>query len=146
MKFEDAKKSTDSQNSGSEIRLKARAMSRGVAIGRVVCIHGSTRQFFRIDIEDSAVEHETLRARAAFRLATTQLNKLQMNAGTGSVPAILDAQRAMIEDSSLLEKVETAITEQKVNAEWAVKMVADAYIGTFKALTDEHLRDRKSVV
>ncbi|MEO8573922.1 MAG: phosphoenolpyruvate--protein phosphotransferase [Pyrinomonadaceae bacterium] len=142
MQFPDPKKSSVAQSNGTEIRLQARAMSRGVAIGRVVCIHGSTRQFFRIDIDDSAVEHETLRARSAFRLASSQLGKLQIEAGTGSVPAILDAQRAMIEDSSLLEKVDAAITEQKVNAEWAVKMVTDAYIATFKALTDEHLRDR----
>jgi phosphoenolpyruvate-protein phosphotransferase (PTS system enzyme I) len=143
MKFADAKKSTGTPGgSGPEIRLNARAMSRGVAIGRVVCIHGRTRQFFRIDIDDSAVEHETLRARAAFRRAGIQLSKLQAEAGTVSVPAILDAQRAMIEDSSLLEKVEATITDQKVNAEWAVKMVTDGYVATFKAITDEHLRDR----
>ncbi|MEO8043085.1 MAG: phosphoenolpyruvate-utilizing N-terminal domain-containing protein, partial [Acidobacteriota bacterium] len=117
-------------------------MSRGVAIGRVVCLHGSTRQFFRIDIPDSAVEREARRARAAFRLARRQLNKLRTESRVGSVPAILDAQRLMIEDSSLLEKVETAIREQKVNAEWAVKVVTDAYIAKYKAIADEHLRDR----
>lgn len=130
------------RTNGSEIRLKARAMSRGVAIGRVVCLHGNTRQFFRIDIQDSAVEREIRRARAAFRLARRQLNKLRTAARTGSVPAILDAQRAMIEDSSLLEKVEAAISEQRVNAEWAVKVVTDSYIAKYKAIADEHLRDR----
>ncbi len=142
MEVRDPKTPTKERSNGSEIRLKARAMSRGVAIGRVVCLHGNTRQFFRIDIEDSAVEQETRRARAAFRLASRQLNKLQTTARTGSVPAILDAQRSMIEDSSLLEKVETAITEQKVNAEWAVKVVTDAYVAQYKAIADEHLRDR----
>ncbi|MEP7148773.1 MAG: putative PEP-binding protein, partial [Acidobacteriota bacterium] len=117
-------------------------MSRGVAIGRVVCLHGNTRQFFRIHIRDSAVERETRRAQAAFRLALRQLNKLRTQSGLGSVPAILDAQRAMIEDSSLLEKVEAAITGQKVNAEWAVKVVTDSYVAKYKAITDEHLRDR----
>src|SRR5215216_2520184 len=112
MKFPDPTKSPEARTSGSEIRLKARSMSRGVAIGRVVCIHGNTRQFFRIDLQDSAVEHEVLRARVAFVRASRQLSKLQVDASIGSVPAILDAQRAMIEDSSLLEKVETVITEQ----------------------------------
>ncbi|HUR98640.1 MAG TPA: phosphoenolpyruvate--protein phosphotransferase [Pyrinomonadaceae bacterium] len=142
MNSPDAEKSTGGPGNRPEIRLKARAMSRGVAIGRVVCIHGRTRQFFRIDIEESAVEHEAVRARAAFRLAGRQLSNLQTDAATGSVPAILDAQRSMIEDSSLLQKVEAAITDLKVNAEWAVKTVTDAYIATFKAITDEHLRDR----
>jgi phosphotransferase system enzyme I (PtsI) len=134
----------DSHRKGGEIRLKARAMSRGVAIGHVVCLHGSTRQFYRIDIEDTAIERETRRARAAFRLARRQLNKLRTEASLGvpSVPGIVDAQRAMIEDSSLLTKVEAAIAEQKVNAEWAVKVVTDGYVSKYKAITDQHLRDR----
>jgi phosphotransferase system enzyme I (PtsI) len=130
------------RSGGPEIRLKARSMSRGVAIGRVVCLYGSTRQFFKVDLQESAVDREARRARAAFRLARRQLNKLQTAARTQSVPAILDAQRAMIEDSSLLEKVEGAITEQKVNAEWAVKLVTDAYIAKYKAITDEHIREK----
>jgi phosphotransferase system enzyme I (PtsI) len=142
MEVQDPKESSTIRSDGSETLLKARPMSRGVAIGRVVCLHGNTRQFFRIDIPDSAVEREARRARAAFRLARRQLNRLRTDAGTGSVPAILDAQRLMIEDSSLLEKVEAAIKEQKVNAEWAVKVVTDAYIAKYKAIADEHLRDR----
>ena len=141
MEVLDPKNSSGMRSEGPEIRLKARAMSRGVAIGRVVCLYGSTRQFFKIDLQDSAVDREARRARAAFRLARRQLNKLQTAARTQSVPAILDAQRAMIEDSSLLEKVESAITDQKVNAEWAVKLVTDAYIAKYKAITDEHIRD-----
>ena len=142
MEVLDPKNSSGMRPDGQEIRLKARAMSRGVAIGRVVCLYGSTRQFFKVNLQDSAVEREARRARAAFRLARRQLNKLQTAARTGSVPAILDSQRAMIEDSSLLEKVEAAITEQKVNAEWAVKLVTDAYIAKYKAITDEHIREK----
>lgn len=142
MEVQDSKESSSVRSDGSETLLKARPMSRGVAIGRVVCLHGNTRQFFRIDIQDSAVEREARRARAAFRLARRQLNKLRTQSRTGSVPTILDAQRAMIEDSSLLEKVEAAIREQKINAEWAVKVVTDTYIATYKAIADEHLRDR----
>ncbi len=142
MEVLDPKNSSIIRSRGPEILFKARPMSRGVAIGRVVCLHGNTRQFFRIHIRDSAVEHETRRAHAAFQLARRQLNKLRTQSGLGSVPAILDAQRAMIEDSSLLEKVEAAITGQKVNAEWAVKVVTDSYVAKYKAITDEHLRDR----
>ncbi|HEX6125344.1 MAG TPA: phosphoenolpyruvate--protein phosphotransferase [Pyrinomonadaceae bacterium] len=129
---------------GGEIHLKARPMSRGVAIGRIVCLHGSSRQFFRISIEEPAIEREARRARAAFRLARRQLNKLRIEAGprAASVPGIFDAQRAMIDDSSLLEQVEAAIAKEKVNAEWAVKIVTDSYIAKYKAIADEHLRER----
>ena len=140
----DSKFPRDARRNNSEIRLKARAMSRGVAIGRVVCLHGNAHQFFRVDIDESAIERETRRAQAAFRLARRQLNKLRSEPtlGVSSVPGIFDAQRAMIEDSSLLSKVETAIAEEKVNAEWAVKLVTDGYISKYKSISDEHLRER----
>ena len=141
----DSKNPPHPRRNGSEIRLKARAMSRGVAIGRVVCLHGNRRQFFRVEIVgDEAVEREIRRARAAFRLARRQLNRLRSDsaAGAASIPGILDAQRSMIEDSSLLTKVEAAIAEEKVNAEWAVKVVTDAYISKYKAVEDPHLRER----
>ena len=125
-----------------EVRLKARAMSRGVAIGRIVCLYGNTRQFFRVDIDPSSVDREVRRARAAFRLARRQLSKLRVDAGAASVPGILDAQRSMLEDSSFLEKVEMAIANEKVNAEWAVKVIADEYVSKYKAIPDEHLRER----
>src|SRR5215204_3439197 len=101
MEVLDPKNPSSERSESSEIQLNARSMSRGVAIGRVVCLHGGNRQFFRIDLQDSAVEREGRRARAAFRLARRQLNKLRAEAGTASVPGIFDAQRAMIEDSSL---------------------------------------------
>ena len=142
MEAVDPKDLSTERTNGGEIRLKARSMSRGVAIGRVVCLHGSNRQFFRIEIPESAVARETRRVRAAFRLASSQLNKLRSESGTSSVPGIFDAQRAMIEESSLLEKVVTTIAEQQVNAEWAVKLVTDSYIAKYKSITDEHLRDR----
>lgn len=133
-----------SSHGGGEVRLKARSMSRGVAIGRVVCLHGNSRQFFKIDIDTSAVSREVRRVRAAFRLARRQLDRLRTDAASGasSVPSILDAQQAMIENSSLLAKVEAAIEEQRVNAEWAVKVVTDSYVAKYKAIADQHLRER----
>src|SRR5688572_16663878 len=139
MKLLDPKQLT---RNGGEIRLKARPMSRGVAIGRVVCLYGSNRQFFRVEIDESAIESEVRRARAAFRLARRQLNRLGPQSTAGSTHGILGAQRAMIEDSSLLTKIETAIREQRINAEWAVKVVTDGYISQYKAIPDEHLRQR----
>src|SRR5688500_8869233 len=98
----DTKISRDAPRNGGEIRLKARAMSRGVAIGRVVCLHGNSHQFFRVDIDERSLDREIRRARAAFRLALRQLTKLrtETSLGVSSVPGIFDAQRAMIEDSS----------------------------------------------
>ncbi len=133
-----------SGRNGSEVRFKARAVSRGVAIGRIVCLHGSERQFYRVDIDAADIEREVHRARTAFRLARRQLNKLRGDTAfaSTSISGILDAQRAMVEDSSLLAQVESEIESQKVNAEWAVKFVTDGYISKYKSIADAHLRER----
>jgi len=124
-----------------EIRLDARAVSRGVAVGKVVCLHGRKRQFYRIDLKPAQIEREFRRFRAAVRLASRQLKKIAANHSTAKAN-IFDAHLLILEDKSLLQKIETNIEEQKVNAEWAVKTVTDAYIAQYKTIMDEHLRER----
>ncbi|MDQ3180716.1 MAG: phosphoenolpyruvate--protein phosphotransferase [Acidobacteriota bacterium] len=124
-----------------EIRLKARAVSRGVAIGKVVCLYGRKRQFYRVDLKPSQIEQELRRFRAAVRLAARQLKKIAANKFTAKAN-IFDAHLLILEDKSLLAKIETNIEEQRVNAEWAVKTVTDVYIAQYKAITNEHLRER----
>jgi phosphotransferase system enzyme I (PtsI) len=139
-----AKPSSTPQNH-QELRLRARSVSRGVAIGRIVRLHGSKRQFYRIDLEDSRIERELRRFRAAIRLARRQLKKI---GDDNSVPAgearsdIFGAHLLILDDRSLHTKIEQNIEEKKVNAEWAVKIVTDSYVATYKNMPDEHLRQR----
>jgi len=130
-----------SSKTNSEIKLDARAVSRGVAIGKVVCLHGRKRQFYRVDLNSAQIEREFRRFRAAVRLASRQLKKIAANNFTAKAN-IFDAHLLILEDKSLLQKIEANIEEQKVNAEWAVKTVTDAYIAQYKTITDEHLRER----
>jgi phosphoenolpyruvate-protein phosphotransferase (PTS system enzyme I) len=48
----------------------------------------------------------------------------------------------MLSDPGLKEKIAQTIREEMVNAEWAVKLVSDEYFARFKAIPDEHFRDR----
>lgn len=129
----------------SEIILKARAVARGVAIGKVVCLHGRKRQFYRINLDETKIDKELRRFRAAIRLAKRQLHKISTSKfanGKNSKSNIFEAHLLILEDKSLLEKIETNINEQKVNAEWAVKIVIDRYIANYKSIADEHLREK----
>ena len=129
----------------AEIRLKARPVSRGVAIGRVICIHGSNRQYSRIDLDESSVEPETARLRSAVNVARRQLSKIvSRTAGrfADSRPGIFESHLMLIDDSSLQAKFEEEIGRQKVNAEWAVKLVTQRYVARYKAVENEHLRER----
>ncbi len=129
----------------SEARFLAKSVSRGIAIGRVVCLHGTNRQYFRIDVPGSGVENEVARLRFAFASAIRRLSRLSestdkknTNAGHG----IFEAHRAILADPGLQGKIEEKIREERVNAEWAVKLVSDEYFARFKAIPDEHFRDR----
>lgn len=145
MRSQDKIEGTQAKRQPAEIRLKARAVSRGVSIGKIVCLHGSTRQFYRIDLTDAEVSREVRRLHKAINIATKQLTHLvKRKAGriVDSGPGIFEAHRMLIEDSSLTKKFEAEIVEQKVNAEWAIKHVTEIYVGKYKAIEDEHLRDR----
>jgi len=134
-----------SQKNNNETVLKARAVSRGIAIGRVVCLHGHKRQFFRINLENSEIESELRRFRLAVQLSKSQLKKIDAQK-TGVIgnnkTGIFDAHLLMLEDKSLLSKIENSIKEEKINAEWAVKIVTDNFITGYKAIADGHLSER----
>ncbi len=128
-----------------EERLIARTVSRGLAIGKVVCLHGRRRQFYRSLLQDSQVAPEIERYRVALNLATDQLKKIgsQQNGQTNqSKIGIFSAQSLILEDKSLHSKIEIMIAREKVNAEWAVKTVTEDYIAQFKTIADQHLRER----
>lgn len=130
---------------GTDLRISARSVSRGIAVGKVVCLYGSQRQFYRVDIDDSLVEREVRRFRAAKRLAIRQIKNLHLVSAERlgeSLASIFDVQNLILNDESLREKIERAIQEQRVNAEWAVKVVTDSYIEKYKAIDDERLRER----
>jgi len=128
-----------------EERLDARAVSRGVAIGKVVCLHGRKRQFYRININDSQIIHEVRRFRVAVKLAAGQLAKISLpkkKEFTETRADIFAAHLLILEDKSLHSKIETFIEQEKVNAEWAVKTVTEDYIAKQKIISDERLRER----
>lgn len=132
-------------NSESEIRITGSSVSRGVAIGRVVCLYGHRRQFYRVGIDESHLPNEIRRLGAAVRLANRQLGSLYNRHSASNrenSAGILDVQRVILSDQSLLDKIEETIQTERVNAEWAVKLVADGYVAKYKAIADERLRER----
>lgn len=137
-------RSSSDADDGVEIRLTARTVSRGVAIGKIVCLFGKSRQFYRQEIDQSQVKPEVARLKAAIKLARQQLKEIGKKHGTitQSSLAIFESHRMILEESSLAAKIEKEIVEQKIGAEWAVKLIADSYVSRYKAMPDAHLRDR----
>ncbi|HLM02059.1 MAG TPA: putative PEP-binding protein, partial [Pyrinomonadaceae bacterium] len=126
----------------AEIKIRARAVSRGVAIGKIISLHGKKRQFYRVSLKEFQIEREVRRLNNAVRLAKRQLKKLSQQKNGETQANIFDTHLLLLEDKSLLNKIETAIREQKINCEWAVKLVTDRYLAIYKDIQDEHLRER----
>lgn len=125
--------------------FSARAVSRGVAVGKIICLHGRKRQFYKKNLETSQIEPDLRRFRAAVRLAVRQLKKFinqQTTKEERTKADIFDAHLLILQDKSLLNKIETNIEERKFNAEWSVKIVTDEYLVRYKNIADEHLRER----
>jgi len=128
-----------------EIKLNGQAVSRGISIGKAICLYGRERQFYRIELKRTQIERELRRFRAAVRLTKLQLKKfsgLNSENVDEAKANIFYAHQLILEDNSLLAKIETFIQENKVNAEWAVKMIIDAYVAEFKTIPDDYLRER----
>ncbi len=137
------KKTSFSQDKNGELNLFGTAVSRGVGVGKTVSLYGKKRQFYKINLETSKIEKELRRFRAAIRLAKGQLKKISEQAKkTDSQNGIFETHLLFLEDKSLLDKIEETISGKKVNAEWAVKVVTEKYISTYKNISDEHLRER----
>lgn len=125
-----------------ERRIKAIAVSRGIAFGKIVPLFGRKRQYYRASIACEETAAEIRRVKVAFRFARRQLNRIAVTTPESPIPEIFDAQIAMLADSSLQSKIEEYITEHLVNAEWAVRKVTYHYISRFKAIPDAHLREK----
>jgi phosphotransferase system enzyme I (PtsI) len=131
------------ENTESEIRLLGNAVSRGIAVGRAVCLHGRNVQFFRAHIGNDNVSREIGRLDKAFSKTSSQLATLAgSNSSNGTKREIFSAHKLILEDPAFRAKIEAEVVERKMNAEWAISVVADSYISRFKAIPDEHLRER----
>jgi phosphoenolpyruvate-protein phosphotransferase (PTS system enzyme I) len=127
----------------SETRLTGRSVSRGVAIGRALAIFGENRQFYRTQLPPERIRDEIARYRAAHERASLDLISASKSiVKSSSSASIFDLHRAILDDSSIAGKIEGLIETQSVNAEWAVKLVMDEYIAKYRAIPDEHFRDR----
>jgi phosphotransferase system enzyme I (PtsI) len=128
----------------SRSTLNGRSVSKGIAIGKAVCLYGIKRQFYRIKLDENEIEREIKRVKAAVRLAKLRLRKIIAPAAAKEKKSdsILDVQFLILEDRSLHNQIENLIRAQKVNAEWAVKEVSDKYLEAYKAIQDEYLRER----
>lgn len=128
----------------SELQIIGQGVSRGTALGKAVCLFGRRRQYFRIKIDDTQIDKELRRLKAAVRLAIRQLGRLSPKHTNESLAGIIDTHKLMMSDPAMLGEIEQKIIDEKINAEWAVKLITDGYLAQYKSIPDERFRERQA--
>ena len=123
-------------------RLSGIGVSPGVGLGRAVVLI-QRAQVIRFSIPASRVAAELARLQDARRRSAGQLDRIQKRLPGRDLGALFEAQRLMVDDPMLLPRAATIISEQHVNAEWALQQVFDHLGAIFDGVEDPYLRERK---
>ncbi len=119
----------------------------GIASGKIHIIKKNEQQIVRHKIEDC--DKETERFEAAKTQAQNQLSELYDKAKTEvgeTSAAIFEIHQMMLDDDDYLNSVKNIITEQNVNAEYAVGVTADNFAEIFSSMDDAYMKERASDV
>ena len=130
----------------TETRLLGEPAAPGIAVARTVLFERLAVPVFRLEVGPGEVPRETGRFEQARRRSVRQLREIRENAdrALGSDHAYLfEAQRLMLEDTLLVDRVREIIASERVNAEWAVRTVLRELEAVFAGLADDYLRQRK---
>ncbi|CAN5496480.1 phosphoenolpyruvate--protein phosphotransferase [soil metagenome] len=122
-----------------ELRLPALAVSRGIGAGRIVFLRGDKQEFLRLDLGPDEVEAELMRFELAIQEAIGTLRELTLAENPSA--GIFDVQILIIE-TSLAEKIKKLISEERVNAEWAIRSVSDGFRERQERVADTAFREK----
>ena len=122
-------------------------VSPGIAVGRAVVCIGRTDSTPRRDLDVDEVAAELERLRLAVESAICEIGEMagQVETRLGKeYAAIFQAHALFLRDPSFLGPIEKKVRLEKVNAEWAVEVVADALAARLRDLPDKDLALRAS--
>jgi phosphotransferase system enzyme I (PtsI) len=129
------------------VELHGTGVSPGIALGRALLVERRATPAFRLPVAAQDIEREVDRLRRAAEASRGQLqvirDRLSHEIGVPHAH-IFDAQMMMIEDPLLLERSVTIIREEGVNAEWALRTVADQLHALFEEFSDPYLKERST--
>ncbi len=117
----------------------------GIVIARALVFQHQEIPFFRVPLLRQEVKLEVARVEQGKELTKTQLSAIKARtvAALGEDHGyIIDAQMLMLDDPLLIGRIEEVIREQRVNAEWAVKVTLEELASVFDRVRDDYLRER----
>lgn len=128
-------------------KLHGTPASRGIALGKLTFLKRRQKPDIRHTVEDTAAEiqrFEDARAKAITQLGNlyeASLDKL------GEQNAVLfQIHQLMLDDPDYVSQIHEFITTEKMNAEYAVDVVAKRFSEMFKAMDNDYMQGRAADV
>lgn len=119
----------------------------GIAFGRIHLVDRRRVTAPHFHLEPERRPQELARFEAAVRESGRQLDDLEVRAaGTGlrQVQALLQAHAMILKDAALLDATRHRITEEGLNAEWALQDTVRELKQLFDRLDHDYFRERRS--
>lgn len=125
------------------VTLTGIGASKGIGIGKVFIMKERNRVIKKSPIK--SIEEEIQRIDDARQEAISQLAELQekakVNIGEDEA-AIFEVHQMMLEDQDFIGRIAEIITEQRVNAEYAVESTKEEYSALFASMDDSYMQER----
>jgi phosphotransferase system enzyme I (PtsI) len=123
--------------------LKGIAASNGIAIAKAYRLVEPDLSFEKKTIDNPAAEVE--RFRLSMEKSKAELESIRKNAEENlgaDKAAIFEAHLLVLSDPELIAPIEDQITNEKVNAEAALKETADMFVKMFEQMENEYMKER----
>lgn len=123
--------------------MKGIGASPGIAIGRVIVKKDPKIEIKKKNINDVQAEIQKLKnnLKKSENEIKVIYEKTKENIGEEEAK-IFEAHMMILDDPEMCGQIEAKIKEAKINAEWAVKEVAEMFIEMFKSMDNEYMRER----
>ena len=118
----------------------------GIVIARALVFQHQEIPFFRVPLLRQEVKLEVARVEEGKEQTKEQLAAIKartVDALGEDHGYIFDAQMLMLDDPLLIGRIEQVIREQRVNAEWAVKVTLEELASVFDRVRDDYFRARR---
>jgi len=128
------------------LTLHGSGVGKGIAIGQAFILDRELPGVPQYLVARELIDEEVRRFGAAIDAARKQLRTIRRKLpadAPAEASAFLDAHLLMLEDKMLTEGPVASIREQQYNAEWALKLQAEALIAVFDRMRDPYLRNKK---
>jgi phosphotransferase system enzyme I (PtsI) len=129
------------------------AASPGIVIGRCWSVDRRRVRTPKRRLGPDEVEAELARFRTALDLSDLQLSEVRAKvgrrdggAGSAEHTAIIDMHRMMLKDEMLVLEAARLISDERLNAEWAVKRAVRKIKSAFHEQADEYFKERRADV